>query len=118
MHAETVTDYVNNLEEDRKSDINAFVAFMNNEFPEIVPKISFSMPMWWTGRKMYDGYVAISSASKHYSVHFYDESYISKLKELLQACSFGKRCINIKYGDEASASVVKKLVKDYIESIV
>ena len=72
---------------------------MEIEFPQIVLKICFAMPMWWAGSKMYDGYVAVSAAKKHYSIHFHDGNYISKMKEELPNCTFGKRCINIKYGD-------------------
>lgn len=76
------------------------------------------MPMWWVGMKMYDGYVAISAAKKHYSIHFYDENYLLNMKKVLPNCSFGKRCINIKYGDEQSISAVKQNVKDYFNSIL
>lgn len=67
---------------------------------------------------MYYGYVAISAAKKHYSIHFHDEGYLLKLKKDLPNCSFGKRCINVKYGDEQSISVVKQHVKDYFNSIL
>lgn len=114
----SVDEYIDSLEEDAKIDIVGFVNYMNIEFPRVVPKISFSMPMWWIGSKMYDGYVAVSAAKKHYSVHFYDENYISRLKELLPGCSFGKRCINIKYGDESAITIVKQIVKQYLNSIL
>ena len=80
---------------------------METEFPKITPKISFSMPMWWAGVKMYDGYVAISVAKMHYSIHFCDENHILNMKKVLQNCSFGKRCINIKYDDEQSIAIIK-----------
>ena len=54
--------YINSLDENGKRYVCEFVAFMKNEFPKITPKISFSMPMWWAGVKMYDGYIAISAA--------------------------------------------------------
>jgi len=76
------------------------------------------MPMWWAGDKMYDGYIAISAAKNHYSIHFYDENYISKLKKMLPECSFGKRCINIKYGDKDSISIVKQNVKEYFAGVI
>ena len=89
---------------------------MKAEFPDIKPKICFAMPMWWLGLKMYKGYVAISAAKKHYSIHFYDENYLINMKKSLPDCAFGKRCVNIKYGDEQSISVVKQNVKDYLNS--
>ncbi|MDT8718456.1 DUF1801 domain-containing protein [Clostridium sp. 19966] len=113
----SVNEYINSLDENVKKDVSDFENFMKAEFPSIVPKISYSMPMWWAGDKMYDGYVAISAAKKHYSVHFYDENYISRLKEVLPN-SFGKRCINIKYGDESTISIVKENVRQYFNSIL
>jgi uncharacterized protein YdhG (YjbR/CyaY superfamily) len=114
----SINDYINSLDDNGKRFVYEFVAFMKTEFPNITPKICFAMPMWWAGAKMYDGYVAISAAKKHYSIHFHDESYLLNLKKVLQNCSFGKRCINIKYGDEQSITVVKQSVKDYFYSIL
>lgn len=114
----SIDDYINSLDEDRKSCVNEFADFMKTEFPEITPKISFAMPMWWAGVKMYDGYVAISAAKKHYSIHFHDENYILNMKKTLLNCSFGKKCINVKYGDEQSIVIVKQNVKDYFNSIL
>lgn len=102
----------------KKGHIEEFAVFMKNEFPNITPKICFAMPMWWLGPKMYDGYVGASAAKKHYSIHFHNEDYISSLKEALPNCTFGKRCINIKYGDEQSIAIVKQNVKDYFNSVL
>lgn len=116
MGLASIDDYISSLDENRKECICDFVAFMKTEFQGITPKICFAMPMWWIGMKMYDGYVGISNAKKHYSIHFHDEEYISNMKKSLPSCGFGKRCINIKYGDEQSISVVKQNVKDYFNS--
>ncbi len=114
----SIGDYINSLDENRKKRVYEFIEFMKTEFPKITPKISFAMPMWGVGAKMYDGYVAISAAKTHYSIHFHDENYILSLKKALPGCTFGKKCINIKYGDELSISVVKHYVKDYISSLL
>ncbi|NJD03508.1 MAG: DUF1801 domain-containing protein [Ruminiclostridium sp.] len=118
MGFDSINEYIDSLDENGKRCLYEFVAFMKTEFPKITPKICFAMPMWWVGVKMYDGYVAISAAKKHYSIHFHSENNILNLKKVLPSCSFGKRCINIKYGDEQSISVVKQNIKDYINSIL
>ena len=118
MSFASIDEYINSLDENSKKYISDFISFMKAEFPQINGKISFSMPMWWAGEKMYDGYVAVSAAKKHYSIHFYEESYINKLKDTLPQCTFGKRCINIKYGDENAVSIVKKNVSEYFHSIL
>lgn len=113
----TVNEYIDSLEEGAKRDVSGFGQFMKAKFPELTPKISFSMPMWWVGPKMYNGYVAVSAAKKHYSIHFLDESCLAKLKGELPGCTFGKRCINIPYGDEQSISVVRQVVKNYLSGL-
>lgn len=118
MNVTTVNEYIDNLEDGEKKYIADFYEFMKKEYPQIIPKISFSMPMWWAGPKMYNGYIAISAASKHYSVHFGDENYMNELKKVLPDCSFGKRCVNVKYGDDASITVVKQYVKQYLNGIL
>lgn len=114
----SINEYINSLDDNAKQDVLNFEHFMETEFPQIIPKISFAMPMWWTGNKMYNGYVAISAAKKHYSIHFCDENYISELKKVLPNCTFGKRCINVKYGDEQTIFVVKQNVSKYLNSIL
>ena len=64
----SIDDYINSLGENEKEWVYKFVAFMKTEFPKIIPKICFVMPMWWVGVKMYDGYVAIFSAHFSYEV--------------------------------------------------
>lgn len=118
MSFTSVDEYLNSLNGIQSSAVCDFIAFMQTEFQKLAPKILYSMPMWCTGAKMYDGYVAVSAAEKHYCVHFLDENYIDKLKEMLPDCKFGKRCVNIKYGDDKSVTVVKKAVKVYISSIM
>lgn len=114
----SINEYIESLDEVRKKYVSDFDSFMKIHFPEITPRISFAMPMWWVGSKMYDGYVAISAAKDHYSIHFHDENYIIKLKEELPDCTFGRKCINIKYGDEHTLSVVKRNVSEYLVSIL
>ena len=78
-------------------------------------KISFSMPMWLVGKKMNEGYVAVSAAKNHFSIHFSDEEFLNRLAKSLLACKKGKRCINIKYGDESSLCAVEESIRDFLE---
>ena len=89
---------------------------MRAEYPQLTPKISFSMPMWLLGKKMYEGYVAISAAKAHFSIHFSDEEFLNRLAERLPTCKKGKRCINIKYGDEQSLYAVEECISDFLKS--
>lgn len=102
MGVASVSEYVASLDEEQQRPINAFIEFMNAEYPQLTNKISFSMPMWLVRKKMNEGYVAVSAAKNHFSIHFSDEAFLNRLADSLPACKKGKRCINIKYGDEKS----------------
>jgi len=104
--------------EDGNKAVCEFVDFMKAEFPAVTPKISYGMPMWWAGAKMYDGYVAVSAAKAHYSIHFHDEECLINLSKTLPDCTFGKKCINIRYDDEKSATLVMESAKNYFGGIL
>ena len=116
MRAASISEYIALLNGEQQQYIHAFLAFMNTEYPKLTNKISFSMPMWLLGKKMKDGYVAISAAKNHFSIHFSDEAFVEHLAENLPACKKGKRCINIKYGDDALFSAVKESIRDFLNS--
>lgn len=115
MSAVSVSEYVASLNKEQQRHINAFIEFMNTEYPQLTNKISFSMPMWLVGKKMQDGYVAISAAKNHFSIHFSNEEFVNHLSESLPACKKGKRCINIKYGDEPSLHMVEESIHDFLK---
>ena len=115
MGVASVSEYVASLNEEQLRHISAFIEFMNTEFPQLTNKISFSMLMWLVGKKMYDGYVAVSAAKSHFSIHFSDEEFLNRLAESLPICKKGKRCINIKYGDEQSLCAVEERIRDFLK---
>ena len=115
MGVASVSEYVASLNEEQQRHISAFIEFMNTEFPQLTNKISFSMLMWLVGKKMYDGYVAVSAAKSHFSIHFSDEEFLNRLAESLPICKKGKRCINIKYGDEQSLCAVEERIRDFLK---
>ena len=115
MGAASVSEYMASLNKEQRRHVSAFIDFMSAEYPQLIPKISFSMPMWLLGKKMYEGYVAVSAAKCHFSIHFSDEEFLNRLSESLPACKKGKRCINIKYGDEASLRAVEERIGDFLK---
>lgn len=90
MAITTISLYIDSLDENGKQFVEAFIRYMNNEFPQLTLKISFSMPLWLVDKKMKDGYVAISTAKKHISIHFSDEDFVMQLGKLLSQCKTGK----------------------------
>ena len=115
MGVASVSEYVASLTEEQQRPINAFIEFMNTEYAQLTNKISFSMPMWLVGKKMNEGYVAVSAAKNHFSIHFSDEEFLNHLAESLPNCKKGKRCINIKYGDEKSLYAVEERISDFLK---
>ena len=114
----SIEEYMNVLEEDGKKYVSDFIAFMEQEYPQIKPKLSFSMPMWLVGIKMNQGYIGISAAKKHFSIHFSDEERVIQLGNELPNCKTGKRCINIKSGDEEAYQVTKRNVKEHLNALL
>ena len=115
MGAASVSEYVASLNEEQRRHVSAFIEFMSAEYPQLTPKISFSMPMWLLGKKMYEGYVAVSAAKNHFSFHFSNEEFLNHLADSLPPCKKGKRCINVLYGDEASLHAVEASIRDFLE---
>ena len=64
---------------------------------------------------MNEGYVAVSAAKNHFSIHFSDEAFLNRLAERLPTCKKGKRCINIKYGDVQSLHAVEECIGDFLK---
>ena len=115
MDVVSVSEYVALLNEEQWQYVSLFIEFMNAEYPQLTNKISFSMPMWLVGKKMNEGYVAVSAAKNHFSIHFSDEEFLNRLAVSLPACKKGKRCINIKYGDEKSLYAVEESISDFLK---
>ncbi len=78
--------------------------------PQLRARMGYGMPMWLAGARMREGYAAISAATRHFSIHFDSEAIVRELSRALPACGAGKRCINIRYGDDASYAAVKAAV--------
>ncbi len=99
MGVASVSEYVASLNEEQQRPISAFIEFMNAEYAQLTNKISFSMPMWLVGKKMNEGYVAVSAAKNHFSIHFSDEEFLNHLSE----------------GDEASLHAVEESISDFLK---
>ena len=115
MGAVSVSEYVASLNEEQRRHVSAFIDFMSGTYPQLTNKISFSMPMWLVRKKMNEGYVAVSAAKSHFSIHFSDEAFLNRLAVSLPACKKGKRCINIKYGDEQSLYIITKSINNFLK---
>lgn len=117
MAFNTISEYFAAQSEDGRAYGEAFAAFLTREFPDLQPKISFSMPMWLVGKKMTEGYVGYSAAKKHCSIHFSDEDLVARLGAELPACKTGRRCVNIPYGNDEAFETVQEQAKTFLTAI-
>ena len=114
MSVKTIEEYTSTLDEKAKLNLENFIKFMESSYPNIRPKISFSMPVWLKGTRMNEGYIAISHSKNYFSIHFSDEETVNHLSDIT-GCKHGKRCINISYEDTSSFDTVKETVRQYLK---
>lgn len=114
MSVKTIEEYTSTLDEKAKLNLKNFIKFMESYYPNIRPKISFSMPMWLKGTRMNEGYIAISHSKNYFSIHFSDEETVNHLSDIT-GCKHGKRCINISYEDTSSFDTAKETVRQYLK---
>ena len=114
MSVKTIEEYTSTLDEKAKLNLENFIKFMESSYPNIRPKISFSISMWLKGTRMNEGYIAISHSKNYFSIHFSDEETVNHLSDIT-GCKHGKRCINISYEDTSSFDTVKETVRQYLK---
>lgn len=107
--------YIDKLEPFQKTDISRIADFMTATYPQLKGKISFAMPMWLFGKKMNEGYVAVSAAKHHYTIHFSDEKFVQDLKQELQLSHVGKRSVPVDYGNEKMWLIMKDKIRQFVE---
>lgn len=90
MTVATIEEFKKQCNEKELEIVNDFECFMNDHFPKLNQKISFSIPMWFKGKKMNEGYIGISIAKKHFSIHFSNEEFVHKLSENVFIVKQGK----------------------------
>ena len=114
MSVKTIEEYTSILDEKAKLNLENFIKFMESSYPNIRPKISFSISMWLKGTRMNEGYIAISHSKNYFSIHFSDEETVNHLSDIT-GCKHGKRCINISYEDTSSFDTAKETVRQYLK---
>ncbi len=109
---ESVDNYIRNQGEKAQKSVTSFISFMNEILPGKRAEIVFSMPMWKRVKKMSDGYVAISVAKQHYTIHFSDEEFVEELSSMFKC---GKRCASIPYDNKDKEKLIREYVKEFVK---
>lgn len=107
---DTVNNYINSFEGEKKDWLTAMVTFMRENFPNMEEKISYQMPTY----KFKGMYIAFSVAKDHFSFHTLDFEMIEELKTLLPQAKFGKGCAKVKYSDKAAIPILFNMCQKII----
>lgn len=107
----TIDEYINRYEGEKKEWLSTFVAFMRENFPEAKEVISYQIPTY----KFNKQYIAFSVAKEHFSFHTIDFEMIEELKGLLPKAKFGKGCANVKYGDKEAIPILFEMSRRIVD---
>ncbi|MFB0917942.1 MAG: hypothetical protein QMB63_02580 [Clostridiaceae bacterium] len=108
-----VKAYLNAIhDEEKKEDVLFFLNYMRLNHPEIIPVISYGIPMYKLEGKQ--RYVAFSNASNHYTFHSTDFDIIDELRSKIKGSGKGKGSVQLKYGMDE----YRDLIIEAIETIV
>lgn len=109
--ANTVDEYINNFDGEKKEWLSTFVTFMRENYPEIAEVISYQMPMF----KFNGTYIAFSVAKDHFTYHSLDFEMIEELKNLLPKAKFGKGSAKVNYSDREYIPILFDMSRRIVE---
>lgn len=109
---DSVNNYTNQFEGDKKEWIMTFVTFMRENFPDVNEVISFQMPTY----KFNGIYIAFSvKAKEHFSFHSLDFEMIGELKKRLPKAKFGKGCAKINYNNKEAIPILFDMCRKIVD---
>ena len=114
MSFSSLSEYISSLGDKEKEYILRFINLMENEYPNLKLRFSFSMPMWWFKDKMRDGYVGVSATKSRFTLHVSSESYVKDIEKERPELKYGKQCVSISYKREDDFLFLQKKAKECI----
>ena len=118
MSFSSLSEYISSLGDKEKEYILRFINLMENEYPNLKLRFSFSMPMWWFKDKMRDGYVGVSATKSRFTLHVSSESYVKEIEKERPELKYGKQCVSISYKREDDFLFLQKKAKEFISITV
>lgn len=120
--AKTVEEYIDRLEEPRRSEIARLDDLVRGSAPELKPTMNFKMPGYGMFHYKYASgregdWAAIQIASNKNYISFYvscidDMGYLAEsYKDQLPKASIGKSCIRFKKLTDVDEVVLKEIIK-------
>ena len=114
MSFSSLPEYLSSLDDKGKDYTLRFIKLIENEYPALKLRISFSMPMWWFKEKMKDGYIGVSATKLRFTLHLSSEPYIREIEKDRTDLKYGKQCVSISYNKEEDFLFFEKKAKEFI----
>jgi uncharacterized protein YdhG (YjbR/CyaY superfamily) len=108
---DTVDEYVNGFEGEKREWLDTMVAYMRENFPQANEVISYQMPMWKFSKTMYIGF---SIAKEHFTFHTLDFAAIEELKGLLPKATFGRGSAKIPFDRRESIPILFNMIRKIV----
>ena len=107
-----VNEYLDTLEEPKKSWVSIMVNCLREVFPELEESFSRKMPTY----KGNNFYIAFAAQKNYFSFYTDDISVLPLIKELVPSVSLGKSCARIKYSNESAIEALIDACKVIVDS--
>ena len=114
MSFSSLPEYLSSLDDKGKDYTLRFIKLIENDYPALKLRISFSMPMWWFKEKMKDGYIGVSATKLRFTLHLSSEPYVREIEKDRPDLKFGKQCVSISYNKEEDFLFCEKKAKEFI----
>ena len=114
MSFSSLPEYLSSLDDKGKDYTLRFIKLIENEYPALKLRISFSMPMWWFKEKMKDGYVGVSATKSRFTLHVSSESYVRDIEKERPELKYGKQCVSISYKTEEDFLFLEKKAREFV----
>lgn len=114
MSFSSLSEYLSSLDDKGKDYTLRFITLIENDYPTLKLRVSFSMPMWWFKEKMKDGYIGVSATKLRFTLHLSSEPYIREIEKDRPDLKYGKQCVSISYNKEEDFLFFEKKAKEFI----
>lgn len=111
---ETPQEYLDSLDEPARGWVTHLVRYAERR-SGIDAELFRSRPMVKVGRRWQDGYVLVTAAQGHGTVHALDFDLVDETRALLPRAGSGKGSVQARYDDAAAVEVLERFVDRVLE---